>query len=121
MKKIVLIGGGHSHLETIYRLGESSSLYDYKLLLISSESHTSYSGMAPGLISGHYVFDDCHVDLKKLCERYDYKFIQQSVCKISPTDQEIHTDSNIYQYDIASINTGSISDSESAIGVKEWA
>lgn len=121
MKKIVLIGGGHSHLETIYRLGESSSLYDYKLVLISSESHTSYSGMAPGLISGHYAFDDCHVDLKKLCERYDYRFIQQSVCKISSTDQEIHTDGNIYQYDIASINTGSISNSESAIGVKEWA
>ena len=35
MKKIVLIGGGHTHLETIQRLGERSFAQDYKLILIT--------------------------------------------------------------------------------------
>lgn len=121
MKKIVLIGGGHTHLETIYRLGESSSVQDHKLVLISSESHTSYSGMAPGLIAGHYAYDDCHIDLKKLCEKYNYKFIQQSVLKILSTEQKIYTETDTYQYDLASINTGSIPNTDSATGIREWA
>tara|TARA_E500000331_G_scaffold358643_1_gene428315 strand:- start:39711 stop:40847 length:1137 start_codon:yes stop_codon:yes gene_type:complete len=121
MKTIILIGGGHSHLEAIYRLGEGSLLNDCKLILISSETHTSYSGMIPGLISGHYTFEECHIDLQRLCNKYNCSFIQQSVSKILPTEQKILTESETYHYDLASINTGSIPNCTSATGIKEWA
>ena len=121
MKKIVLIGGGHTHLETIQRLGERSFAHDYKLILISSEVHTPYSGMVPGLISGHYKSNECHIDLQKLCGKYDYEFVQQTVLKISSNEQTIHTESGTYQYDLASINTGSTPNSKTIAGLEDYA
>ncbi len=120
MKKLVLIGGGHTHLETIRRLGEQSSI-DVEVSLISSEEYTSYSGMLPGLISGHYTFADCHINLQELCNRYKFRFHKESVTQISPYEQLIHTQKNQYCYDLASINIGSTPNLYSTIGVKEWA
>ena len=119
MKKLILIGGGHTHLETIRRLGEQSSL-DVAVTLISSDRFTPYSGMLPGLISGHYTFSDCHINLEDLCHKYRFKFIQDTVTRITPRDQLIHTPKNQHGYELASINIGSTPNLYSTVGVKSW-
>ena len=38
-----------------------------RVTVLAREPETPYSGMLPGLIAGHYRFDDIHVDLERLC------------------------------------------------------
>ena len=55
MKKLVLIGGGHAHVEVLRQFGLQRTP-DAEITLVSPDRHTPYSGMLPGLVAGHYTF-----------------------------------------------------------------
>ena len=118
MKKIVLIGAGHSHLETITGLGKTLS-DRCEITLISNENSVPYSGMIPGLISGHYTFRDCHINLSELCNRYNVRLISSSASRISVPKQLIDTPDDCHKFDIASINIGSVTNIQSMTGSNE--
>ena len=120
-KDIVLIGGGHAHALVIKMWG-MKPLPGVRLTLISNTVDTPYSGMLPGLVSGHYSFEQTHIDLFKLCAWANIRFICAKVTAFNPDEKSISLAQrpNI-EYDIVSINTGSTPTIEQTNGAKEHA
>lgn len=79
-----------------------------EITLISEDTYTPYSGMLPGLIAGHYSFDDCHINLRQLCQWAGIRFLCGTVEQLDCKEKKIicHHLSPI-SYDLLSINTGS--------------
>ena len=107
MKKLLLIGGGHSHVEVIRRFA-LQPLRDVEITLVSPTAQAPYSGMLPGLIAGHYSFEQCHIDLAALARTAGARFVKSAINGIH-TDAKLAFCSNgeTLGYDIAAIDIGS--------------
>lgn len=103
---IILIGGGHTHVQVLKSFGMSPPP-GVRLTLIAKELSAPYSGMLPGLIAGHYDFDDCHIDLVRLAQFAGARIIHGTVDGINRVEKRISiTGRPSLRYDIASIDVG---------------
>ena len=116
LKDLVLIGGGHSHV-AVLKMFAMDPLEGLRLTLICPDSYTPYSGMLPGLIAGHYSFDETHIDVVRLCRFASARFIKARVIGLDPNEKQIVCgDRPPIPYDILSINSGSTPDSANIQG-----
>lgn len=105
-KPVVLIGGGHAHVEVVRRLGGIG--LGREIILVSPSRHTPYSGMLPGFIAGQYRFEDIHIDLVELCRRCGVSFRGVAATGIDPQSRRIQlADGQAIDYALLSINVGS--------------
>lgn len=104
---IVLVGGGHSHA-LVLRRWAMNPLPGVRLTLISRDVLTPYSGMLPGYVSGHYSFDDIHIDLLRLCAWAGVRFIKAEMTGIDLDAKSVSLlgRPNV-SYDVLSLDTGS--------------
>ena len=107
MKRLVLLGGGHSHVAVLKSHGDAP-VPDACLTLVSARRYTPYSGMLPGLIAGHYGFHQCHIDLERLARYARAGFLEMAAVALDAGKRLLFlADGRRVEYDILSIDIGS--------------
>ena len=76
--RILLVGGGHSHVEVLRRFAEQPEP-GVALTLVSPDALTPYSGMLPGLVAGHYTHAEAHIDVPPLAQRARARWLRDVV------------------------------------------
>jgi selenide,water dikinase len=109
LKRLLLLGGGHSHVEVLRQFGVRP-IAGVDITLVSPVRFAPYSGMLPGLIAGHYKHHECHIDLERLARFAGARFLRTLSHDVDPARREVVlAEGPTIRYDILSIDVGSTS------------
>jgi selenide, water dikinase len=118
---IVLVGGGHAHVHVLKAFGMRPEV-GVRLTLIAREVETPYSGMLPGLIAGHYRFEQCHIDLEPLARFANARLIRASAVGIDRALRRVLVAGRPpLAYDLLSIDVGATPALDAIPGAAEHA
>ena len=107
MKRLLLAGGGHAHVEVLRDLAERPGS-GIAVTVVSARPRLIYTGMVPGAIAGHYRLEDCAIDVEALARRANARFAMNAVYRIDAANRRVHcADGESFDYDICSLDVGS--------------
>ena len=121
MQDLVLIGGGHAHVHVLKKFGERP-LANARVTLVGRDIETPYSGMIPGFVAGRYSFEECHIDLARLCARSGARLVHAEAIGLDRTARRVLLkDQPALGYDVLSIDVGSAPKVGGIAGAEQWA
>ncbi len=104
---ILLVGGGHAHVEVLRRFG-MQPVPGVRLTLVSRDLATPYSGMLPGLVAGDYSRREAHVDLAPLAAFAGARLVHGVVSGLDLDRSEARIDGRpAVAFDFVSLDIGS--------------
>jgi len=107
MQDLVLIGGGHAHVEVLRRW-MTRPVDDVKLTIVLDRPEAIYSGMVPGFVAGDYTTKDLEIDVLALARRARARCILARATLVNPALRRIELEGHApIGYDVASLNVGS--------------
>lgn len=105
-RQLVLVGGGHAHVQVIRALAEHPEP-DIAVTLVTDRLLTPYSGMLPGHIAGFYSHSEMHIDLGRLARVAGVSLVDSAANGIDRVNRHVRTkDGSLIPYDILSLNIG---------------
>jgi hypothetical protein len=107
MKRLVLAGGGHAHVEVLRDLAERPGS-GIAVTVVSPRPRLVFTGMIPGAIAGHYRLEDCAIDVEALARRANARFVNGAIFRVDARNHRVHcADGETIDYDILSLDVGS--------------
>ena len=120
-RRIVLVGGGHAHIQTLDHFA-SEPPPGVRTTMVVDLPIAVYSGMVPGYVSGQYRRDEVEIDVVGLCRRADVEVVLAPAVGVDPDGQRIlMEDGSSVPYDVASFDIGSTVAGLGVPGVREHA
>lgn len=107
-KRLVLVGGGHAHLEVLRQCATNDRPHAVEVILVSPVSLQVYTGMVPGYLHGAYTADAITFDLPALCRAAGVRYIECSADCVSGTGRYLETGGKRIEFDVASLDVGSV-------------
>jgi selenide,water dikinase len=121
VKQLLLLGGGHAHAFALLGL-VGAPIAGTRVTLITPQRHHIYSGMLPGLVAGHYALGECVIDLAQLAARAGAAVVYDRVAGVDPLRRVARLErGGEIEYDIASLNLGSLPNYAAVPGAAEHA
>lgn len=106
MKKVILAGGGHGHVNILKEIDQKLA-DQYEITLISDYRRQYYSGMLGGYIEGIYTEEEISFDVQDLCAENHINFVHDKIIEVNDDEKVVVTENNTYSYDFLSMNLGS--------------
>ena len=121
MKRLLLLGGGHAHLQVLAALAQRR-LAGAEVMLVTPHAALVYSGMVPGLVAGHYTAEQCRITLAPLAAAAGVSLVPGMAVALDTAARCVHlADGRTAAYDLLSIDTGSVQRRERLPGAAEHA
>lgn len=108
--RILLVGGGHAHIEVLRRFALAPHPRAV-VTLVSPYAAMAYSGMLPGRVAGHYTAEETQVQLTPLAAAAGARFITDFVVALD-LDARMATLASGHReaFDLVSLDVGSTPD-----------
>jgi selenide,water dikinase len=121
VKRLLLLGAGHAHIEVLRSFAERPQA-ECEVTLVTPYPWFTYSGMVPGLLAGHYELDDLAIDVIGLAGRAGAQLVLNAASLVDPRAREVFcANGNVLPYDVLSIDVGSAIAFGTARGVERHA
>jgi selenide,water dikinase len=121
MRHLLLLGGGHAHVEVLRQWGRAP-LPGWRVTLLTREVMSPYSGMLPGVLAGLYRPEQALIDLPALTARCGVTLLVERATGIDPAAQRVRrAEGEDLGWDLLSIDTGATPDTSRVAGAAEHA
>ena len=120
MKRLLLMGGGHAHVQVLEDLARQP-LPGWQVQLVTPFERQVYSGMLPGWVAGHYPLAACAIRLDHLAARAGVALHTTAGMRLDLQANTLHcADGQTLGFDRLSINTGAMPAIADLPGAAEW-
>jgi NADH dehydrogenase FAD-containing subunit len=117
IKKLLLLGAGQAHLEVLASLGRHRP-GNLDVTLLTPYAHQTCNGMTSGFVAGHHSADDGRIPLEPLVRGAGARWVQGRCSGIDTAAQTVQITTAqgaapapaLLQYDLLSIDTGTVLD-----------
>lgn len=121
VRRVVLVGGGHTHIQVLEAC-TSAPLRHAALTLLVDVPVAVYSGMVPGVVAGQYAPGEVELDPVALARRVGADVVIERAVGLDPVARTITTATGRrLPYDVASFDIGSTVAGLDVPGVREHA
>lgn len=120
-RDLVLVGGGHAHVQVLLRLAEEPPA-GTRVTLVVDRPLAVYSGMVPGFIAGQYRREELEIDVRPLAQRAGARVVLAPMTGLDAQARRIRVAGlPSIRFDVASLDVGSTVGGLDLPGVREHA